>query len=362
MIKTTQPALHGDQHCPDGSDPIPCLITAPGELLTYPDAVLAHACLAHYWPADETTGSLVDRKGSWDMTIDTADVSGVTYPQYGAVGPFTELPELTAIVNAGDFGVGPADDGRFLNNFGSASFWTGAHPFTVELWIYLTSYGTGGSPTILQADLFQMYVSSHQLRATRGAVTVSDTVDCPLNAWQYVVLRFDGTNLDLIRNAALVDTDTAGSVNISTTLAWLNNTTGPSWSPFNGRSCQLALYDCALTDAEIVAHYDLRDTGTTSSAGLVLQTDGEGGTVWAQVGPDALEDTTVTPGSYGDSTHVAQFTVDQDGRLTAAANVAISGGGFNPATATTWWFPLADSDGLLVLDDNLALIPTLIPL
>lgn len=40
-----------------------------------------------------------------------------------------------------------------------------------------------------------------------------------------------------------------------------------------------------------------------------------------------LADTVVAPGAYGDATHVGQFTVDQQGRITAAANVAISGGG-----------------------------------
>jgi hypothetical protein len=35
----------------------------------------------------------------------------------------------------------------------------------------------------------------------------------------------------------------------------------------------------------------------------------------------------VTAATYGDSTHVAQFTVDNKGRITAASNVSISGGG-----------------------------------
>jgi hypothetical protein len=39
----------------------------------------------------------------------------------------------------------------------------------------------------------------------------------------------------------------------------------------------------------------------------------------------SLIGTAVTPSSYGDSTHVATFTVGSDGRLTAAASVAITG-------------------------------------
>lgn len=40
-----------------------------------------------------------------------------------------------------------------------------------------------------------------------------------------------------------------------------------------------------------------------------------------------LPSTAVTPGTYGDSTHVPQLTIDAAGRATAAANVAISVGG-----------------------------------
>lgn len=41
----------------------------------------------------------------------------------------------------------------------------------------------------------------------------------------------------------------------------------------------------------------------------------------------SLANTAVTANTYGDSTHVAQVTVDAQGRITAASSVAISGGG-----------------------------------
>ena len=43
------------------------------------------------------------------------------------------------------------------------------------------------------------------------------------------------------------------------------------------------------------------------------------------VGSSQLESTSVGAGSYGDATHVATFTVDEDGRLTLAGNEPISG-------------------------------------
>lgn len=40
-----------------------------------------------------------------------------------------------------------------------------------------------------------------------------------------------------------------------------------------------------------------------------------------------ITDTTVIPGTYGDASHVGQFTVDTKGRVTFADNIPITGGG-----------------------------------
>jgi hypothetical protein len=46
---------------------------------------------------------------------------------------------------------------------------------------------------------------------------------------------------------------------------------------------------------------------------------------WNTIAAGDLPNTAVTPATYGDATHVGQFTVDQQGRITFAANVLITG-------------------------------------
>ena len=282
-----QHVIHGRDHCPGGADPIPCLPNAGGET-TYPDIVQAHPCLVHYWPCDEAFGDLIDRVGSWDLVRDTADVGGTDYPLYGAAGPLTELPELTAVVNAGTSGAF-GSDGRFAHTFGSApSFWTGAAEFAVEFWTYLTAYGSGSGTSVffeatggggggaaLTIDLFSAIGSPKGLSVTRGPVTVTDPDDMPLNTWQHVVGSFDGSTLSLYRNGALVGSSAGGALTLDDRMAWLNKTAA-SWFPANARGAQLAIYDCALTDEEIAEHLAAQDASPNAPAGHVLTADGEG--------------------------------------------------------------------------------------
>ncbi len=60
--------------------------------------------------------------------------------------------------------------------------------------------------------------------------------------------------------------------------------------------------------------------GSVTSVGATAPIASSGGTTPVL----SLNDTAVTPGTYGDTTHVGQFTVDQKGRLTFAADVAIA--------------------------------------
>jgi len=72
-------------------------------------------------------------------------------------------------------------------------------------------------------------------------------------------------------------------------------------------------------DAGGALSVDLDSEVLTISGGTGLSTSGAGQTLTVN-----LDDTAVTAGSYGDATNIATFTVDAQGRLTAAGTAAIS--------------------------------------
>lgn len=86
-------------------------------------------------------------------------------------------------------------------------------------------------------------------------------------------------------------------------------------------------------DADVLAGTNIagfpngRLVGDTSSVEWDFATD--------NVATAAITDTAVTPGTYGDATHVGQFTVDQQGRVTAAADVVITAGDVSQFGAVT---------------------------
>jgi hypothetical protein len=91
--------------------------------------------------------------------------------------------------------------------------------------------------------------------------------------------------------------------------------------------------------AETERVQDIVGTALTDTATIDFTYSDVAGTITADVkagsiGAAQLTDTAVTPGTYGDATHVAQITVDQDGRATSASSVAISFPGSGTVTTT----------------------------
>lgn len=94
---------------------------------------------------------------------------------------------------------------------------------------------------------------------------------------------------------------------------------------FTDEAAQDAIGTILLDSSTIDFTYD--DATPSISASIVA----------GSIGATELSSTTVLAGTYGDASNVAQFVVDQDGRLTFAANVPVSGGGGGGS-----WIPLVD--------------------
>lgn len=128
-----------------------------------------------------------------------------------------------------------------------------------------------------------------------------------------------GTHTIYYRSAA----DTWSAVTIGTGLDFTGATLSCTVSGFTSEDAQDAVGNI-LTDTATI-DFTYNDGADTITADVKA----------GSIGPTQLADTAVTPGTYGDSTHVGQFTVDQDGRITFAASVSAASGG------TGSWVPLA---------------------
>ena len=280
-----KPILHGRDHCPGGADPIPCL--GSSGFSSHRECVLANSALVAYYPMDEASGDLADLAGGPDATrVNVHD--SITY---GLDGPFAdEFPTRTSISNEGGAGFGGAlHQDRFDipggGPFGGTSSWT------IESWAYPTSvavnednylfinHASGGNVGV-GAYLDPM---GGELHAFRNSVAViSDPV--PNDQWVHWRLSYDGTELRLYLNGALVDS--AADTNSLTGFQGVASIMNQSFdytsykAPFNGRMSDFAIYDDAVTDF----CGTVTETGPgsgTSIEGTVLSADGAGGSSWA---------------------------------------------------------------------------------
>jgi len=96
---------------------------------------------------------------------------------------------------------------------------------------------------------------------------------------------------------------------------------GAGAAPVNATYIVVSLNGVLTNERTLAAGAGLTSTDGGANAAFTLNVGaGTGITVGADI--VSITDTAVTPGAYGDATHVATFTVNQQGQLAAASSVA----------------------------------------
>jgi hypothetical protein len=229
-----------------------------------------------YWRLGESSGTVAcDSAGSNSGVYQT----GTTLGQPGAIANDPD----TAVAFNGTSG--------WVQVPGSSSLNVGDR-FSIEAWVRRGSVGTAASQVIASkqnGDWVLLFNSSNQLvlrRSNVADVVASTVAVTDTSRWHYVVATKDGSSVHLyldgvdvtgtVSNQTMVDNTLPLSIGQSSSGAW-----------FNGTIDEVALYNVALTPAQVSNHYSAPPTPPSNTALPTIS-----GT------PQAGQTLTANPGSW----------------------------------------------------------------
>lgn len=373
--------MHGRDHVCGGADPIPgiCLLSGNSGFPDYETGVRSISNLVGYWRLGEGASPYLDTSGY--APSDPADavlLTGTTaMTQNYTPGALTVADDGAVQFNAAGSAVTPVSGDQLETQFTTdlTRFdGTGTSAFTVSCWVRplaSATVWTGAIVSTVQVSggndngwRLEMTWPSRVVAFTRAA-NVAPAGSYPsavspaglaANTWHHVTGTYDGTTLRLYLNGVLVASQaSSGSIGNATAptfgIGTYDHGSYGSW--YYGGLDEVAIWNRELTADEISSLYDAA-AGDTAADGKVLTSTGGGDPVYAYptIAVDAPD------GRYNRIHLGTNLTGTDEGD----GSITIDAAGSDPTTATTWWFPLADSDGTLVLDASGSIIPTLIPL
>lgn len=305
-----KPAIHGRDHCPGGSDPIPCIndLFPTGGFPDYETGVLSIDNLVGYWRLGDAGEPFLDTSGFNPADPANAEIvaAGTAMTQDYTPGALATGDDGAVRFNrSGPAGGGDGDSLQtgYSTNLNRFDFSTN-DPFTVACWIRPQASGSSWQASIVnnvvmtpspsvrdngwRLDMVWPARTVHLVRAPNVAVggtypEVVSPAGLDNDVWHHVVGTYDGATLRLYLNSILVasqaDTSTISGSNRSPTFGEGNQDHGTTGGWFYGAIDEIAIWSAALTADEIAALYAAGAGG--SPDGTVLTSDGSGGTSYA---------------------------------------------------------------------------------
>gem|GEM_PF-6573692 len=302
-------------------------------MTTYDALILAETGLKLYLKLQETSGTTAtDASGNGYNGTYTA--SGITYSNVGA------------IIGENDLAIG------FNGTTGRIDFTSGYNPtgsaISVETWyLYAASGDLSGFPRMVGNSYSDTTFKGFQLLLdpTAGEVfsvgngtvnaSASGTSVPVINVWHHVVGTWDGTTIKIYLDNSLVNsTSLSGSVQTSPNQISVGRLIDFDSNYFKGQQDRLAIYNVALTAAQVDKHYKqgrsalftVQGNGTLTSTGKLSYL---GASVLAGQGTLV---TTTTVKDAGASTLAGTGTLTATGKLSYLGASTLAGTGTLTAT------------------------------